>query len=151
MPKIYPVSSSQTTNNDIAAINEENILTLSLRTLSCSVLRILSTPGYASLDFKPPILNCSLCLADILAKIDERWGGIKRKKFIENIAIANSNEEYSQLVRITPADEGAAIENQKRIEGVYLIVDTHVQNLLCESILSTLFEKALSSPEIDSA
>ncbi len=78
-------------------------------------------------------------------------GGIKRKKFIENIAIANSNEEYSQLVRITPADEGAAIENQKRIEGVYLIVDTHVQNLLCESILSTLFEKALSSPEIDSA
>ena len=76
---------------------------------------------------------------------------MRSKKFTANITIANCKDEYSQLVRITPADEGAAIENQKRIEGVYLIVDTHVQNLLCESILSTLFEKALSSPEIDSA
>ena len=100
---------------------------------------------------KPPILNCRRCLADILANTDEIFGGIRSKKFIENITMANSREEYSQLVRITPADEGAAIENQKRSEGVYLIVDTHVQNLLCESILSTLFEKALSSPEIDSA
>ena len=70
---------------------------------------------------------------------------------MENIAIANSREEYSQLVSITPAEVGAAIENQNRIDGVYLIVDTKVQNLLCESILSTLFENALSSPEVTSA
>ena len=70
---------------------------------------------------------------------------------MENIAIANSREEYSQLVSITPAEVGAAIENQNRMEGVYLIVDTRVQNLLCESILSTLFENALSSPEVTSA
>ena len=44
--------------------------------------------------------------------------------------MANSKEEYSQSVRITPAEAGAAIENQKRIEGAYLIVDIHVQNLL---------------------
>ena len=65
--------------------------------------------------------------------------------------MANSREEYSQLVSITPAEVGAAIENQNRMEGVYLIVDTRVQNLLCESILSTLFENALSSPEVTSA
>ena len=65
--------------------------------------------------------------------------------------MANSKEEYSQLVNITPAEVGAAIENQNRIDGVYLIVDTKVQNLLCESILSTLFENALSSPEVASA
>ena len=51
-------------------------------------------------------------------------------KFIVNIAIANCKDEYSHLVKITPAEVGAAIENQNRIEGVYLIVDTHVQNLL---------------------
>ena len=61
--------------------------------------------------------------------------------------MANSREEYSQLVRITPAEVGAAIENQNRIEGVYLIVVTKVQNLRCESILSILFENALSSRE----
>ena len=65
--------------------------------------------------------------------------------------MANSREEYSQLVSITPAEVGAAIENQNRMDGVYLIVDTRVQNLLCESILSTLFENALSSPEVTSA
>ena len=65
--------------------------------------------------------------------------------------MANSKEEYSQLVNITPAEVGAAIENQNRMDGVYLIVDTRVQNLLCESILSTLFENALSSPEVTSA
>ena len=65
---------------------------------------------------------------------------------MKNITMANSKEEYSQLVNITPAEVGAAIENQNRIEGAYLIVDTKVQNLLCESILSTLFENALSSP-----
>ena len=70
---------------------------------------------------------------------------------MENVAIASSREEYSQLVSITPAEVGAAIENQNRIDGVYLIVDTKVQNLLCESILSTLFENALSSPEVTSA
>ena len=100
---------------------------------------------------KPPILNCRRCLADILANTDEIFGGIRSKKFIENIAIANSREEYSQLVRITPAEVGAAIENQNRIEGVYLIVVTKVQNLRCESILSILFENALSSREDVSA
>ena len=35
-----------------------------------------------------------------------------------------------QLVSITPAEVGAAIENQNRIDGAYLIVDTKVQNLL---------------------
>ena len=99
----------------------------------------------------PPILNWSRCLADILANTDDIFGGIRSKEFIENITIANSRDEYSQLVRITPADVGAAIENQNRIEGVYLIVETKVQNLLCESILSTLFENALSSPKVDSA
>ena len=99
----------------------------------------------------PPILNWSRCLADILANTEEIFGGIRSKKFIENITMANSREEYSQLVSITPAEVGAAIENQNRMEGVYLIVDTRVQNLLCESILSTLFENALSSPEVTAA
>ena len=49
---------------------------------------------------------------------------------MKNIAMANSKEEYSQLVSITPAEVGAAIENQNRIDGAYLIVDTKVQNLL---------------------
>ena len=40
--------------------------------------------------------------------------------------MANSKEEYSQLVNITPAEVGAAIENQNRIDGAYLIVDTKV-------------------------
>ena len=52
-------------------------------------------------------------------------------------------DEYSQLVSITPAEVGAAIENQNLIEGIYLIVETHVQNRRWESTLSTLFENAL--------
>jgi len=57
--------------------------------------------------------------------------------------IAEPMDEYSQSVRITPAEVGAAIENQNLIEGMYLIVEIHVQNLRCESILSTRRENAL--------
>jgi hypothetical protein len=55
---------------------------------------------------------------------------MRSRKFTANIAIANCKDEYSQLVRITPAEVGAAIENQNLMEGVYLIVDTQVQNRL---------------------
>ncbi len=58
------------------------------------------------------------------------------------ITIAASIDEYSQSVSITPADVGAAIENQNRTDGIYLIVEIHVQNLRCESILTILFENA---------
>ena len=139
-PNTYPVSISHTANKDKADRIAENSLTLSLNILSWSVLRILSTPGYASFDLNPSIRNWRRCLADILANKDEKCGGKRRIERIEKNIIATSTDEYSHFVNITPADAGAAIENQNRIEGMYLIVEILVQNFLCESILAILFE-----------
>ena len=64
---------------------------------------------------------------------------------IEEIIIAYSTDECSQFVNITPADTGAAIENQNLIEAIYLTVENQVQNFLWDSILAILFEKAFDS------
>tara|TARA_B100001996_G_scaffold383009_1_gene376809 strand:- start:2440 stop:2670 length:231 start_codon:yes stop_codon:yes gene_type:complete len=62
---------------------------------------------------------------------------------VAEIRIAASTDEYSQFVKMTPADVGAAIENQNRIDAMYLIVEIQVQNFLWESILAILFENAM--------
>jgi|TARA_B100001996_G_scaffold383009_1_gene376810 hypothetical protein len=72
LPKTYPVSISQTANKDIADTRAQKSLILSLKTLSWSVFRILSTPGYDAFDLRPSTLNWRRCLADILAKTEEK-------------------------------------------------------------------------------
>ena len=88
--RVEPASIFHTVKIESNAMLEEKSRILSRRRRSLSELRILSTPGYASIVLLLPSLSLSLSRADICENTAARFVGISSRVSAAKIAMAVS-------------------------------------------------------------